>query len=133
MIVPNSKRIFLPMQIFIQCRCHRVSLDAVWEWIFDSGSDFWRAVAEDSDRKIVGFTQYQLMHRSLSGSMVCYLSGLYVDPQIRGNGAGRALIDHVFEFARIHGIENVRWLTQDNNYTARKLYDSYGRKTDFLL
>lgn len=109
------------------------SSDAVWEWIFDPNNDFWCAVAEDSNQKIVGFTQYQLMHRSLSGSMVCYLSDLYVDPQIRGSGAGRALIDYVFGFARDNGIENVRWLTQDYNYTARKLYDSYGRKSDFLL
>lgn len=109
------------------------SSDAVWGWIFDPNNDFWCAVAEDSNGKIIGFTQYQLMHRSLGGSMVCYLSDLYVDPEVRGSGAGRALIDHVFGFAREKGIANVRWLTQDYNYTARKLYDSYGRKSDFLL
>ena len=81
----------------------------------------------------VGFTQYQLMHRSLSGAMVCYLSDLYVRPAVRGTGAGRALIDHVIEFARSRGISNVRWLTQDYNYAGRRLYDTYTPKSDFIL
>lgn len=107
--------------------------ETVWGWIFDEQNDFWCAVALAPDSSIVGFTQYQLMHRSLSGSMVCYLSDLFVDPGVRGSGTGRALIDHVFEFAKTRGISNVRWLTQDYNYAARNLYDSYGRKSDFLL
>ncbi len=107
--------------------------DSVWGWIFDEGNDFWCDVAVDGDNSLVGFTQYQLMHRSLSGEMVCYLSDLFVNPQIRGSGSGRKLIDHVFQFARDNKISNVRWLTQDFNYTARHLYDSYGRKSDFIL
>ncbi len=40
----------------------------------------------------VGFARYQLMHRSLSGAMVCYLSDLYVDPATRGSGIDHRLI-----------------------------------------
>lgn len=107
--------------------------DTVWSWIFDSENDFWCDMAVDDQNNIIGFTQYQLMHRSLGGGMVCYLSDLFVIPEIRGSGAGRKLIDHVFEFARKNKISNVRWLTQDFNYMARHLYDSYGRKSDFIL
>ena len=64
---------------------------------------------------------------------MCYLSDLYVEPAIRGGGVGRALIDHVFQFARSNDIPNVRWLTQDYNTAARKLYDTYGEKSDFIL
>ena len=103
-----------------------------WQWIHDSDEPFWCDVAE-LDGKVVGMTQYQLMHRSLSGEKVCYLSDLDVVPEVRGSGAGRALIDQVFAFAKSKGISNVRWLTQDYNYNARKLYDSYGRKSDFIL
>lgn len=118
---------------FYQLPLAKEATDSVWGWIFDEHNDFWCSVAVDGGGKIIGFTQYQLMHRSLSGGMVCYLSDLYVDTDVRGSGAGRALIDHVFEFARNRGISNVRWLTQDYNYDARKLYDSYGKKSDFLL
>jgi GNAT superfamily N-acetyltransferase len=107
--------------------------DRVWGWIFDPHNDFWCDLAVAEDGVPVGFTQYQLMHRSLSGAMVCYLSDLYVRPDLRGTGAGRALIDHVIAFARGRGIGNVRWLTQDFNYAGRRLYDRYGPKTDFIL
>lgn len=107
--------------------------DRVWAWIFDPANDFWCDVAERDERDVVGFTQYQLMHRSLGGGMVCYLSDLYVDPGVRGSGAGRALIDRVLAFAKDRGLPSVRWLTQEFNYPARRLYDTYGPKTDFIL
>jgi GNAT superfamily N-acetyltransferase len=107
--------------------------DRVWAWIFDQDNDFWCDVAVDDDGKPFGFTQYQLMHRSLSGVMVCYLSDLYVRPDLRGTGAGRAFIDHVMGFAKVSGLNNVRWLTQDHNYAGRRLYDTYASKSDFIL
>ena len=107
--------------------------DSVWDWIFDEKNDFWCDLALDEQGNIIGFTQYQLMHRSLGGGMVCYLSDLYVKPDVRGSGAGRALIDHVVSFAKGRGLPNVRWLTQEFNYPARQLYDTYEPKTDFIL
>lgn len=107
-------------------------LDVVWGWIFDPDNQFWCDVAE-RDGKIIGFMQYQLMHRSLGAGMVCYLSDLYVNPSVRGSGAGRAMIDHVLQFSKDRGLPGVRWLTQENNYTARRLYDAYSSKTDFIL
>ena len=107
--------------------------DRVWDWIFDPDNDFWCDVAEDETGKVIGFTQYQLMHRSLGGGMVCYLSDLFVEPDVRGSGAGRAMIDHVLAFAKSHGLPGVRWLTQEFNYPARQLYDTYAPRTDFIL
>ncbi len=108
-------------------------LAVTWDWIADPAMDFWCTVAVDDRDQLIGFTQYQLMHRSLSGAMVCYLSDLYVLPSIRGGGVGRALIDQVFAYCRSNSIRNVRWLTQDGNAQARKLYDTYGEKSDFIL
>jgi GNAT superfamily N-acetyltransferase len=105
----------------------------VWDWIFDGDNPFWCAVAVDSQDEPYGFTQYQLMHDSLSASMVCYLSDLYVRPDQREAGTGRALIDHVLAFAHERGIKDVTWLTQEFNYRARQLYDSYQPKSDFIL
>jgi len=107
--------------------------DNVWQWIFDDNNDFWCALAQTVDGEIIGFTQYQFMHRSLGGSMTVYMSDLYVDPKVRGTGAGRALIDHVIEFTKSKGLPSVRWLTQDFNYAGRRLYDTYQPKTDFIF
>ena len=118
---------------FYEVEVDDTALATTWNWIEDPNNSFWCTLAEQQDGTIVGFTQYQLMHRSLSGAMVCYLSDLYVEPELRGGGVGRALTDHVFDFARNNSIPNVRWLTQDFNAVARKLYDSYGDKSDFVL
>ncbi len=114
--------------------------DKVWSWILDPAEPFWCdlaltdvAASDDNEAAVSGFCQYQLMHRSLSGEMVCYLSDLFVKPDLRGSGCGRALIDRVVEVARVKGVTNVRWLTQDNNYPARQLYDTYAKKSDFIL
>ena len=105
--------------------------NATWEWIF-GGEDFWADLVVQ-DGKVVGLCQYQLMHRSLSGAKVVYLSDLYVRPDLRGAGIGRAMIDHVIGFAKARGITNVRWLTQEFNYVGRRLYDTYRPKSDFIL
>jgi GNAT superfamily N-acetyltransferase len=117
---------------FYKTQVPREAKDQVWAWIFDPEEDFWCDLAF-RDGRAVGLVQYQLMHRSLSGAKVCYLSDLYVDPSLRGGGIGRALIDHVIGFAKARRISNVRWLTQDFNYAGRKLYDSYRPKSDFIL
>lgn len=105
----------------------------VWGWIFDAGEDFWCDLAVADDGSVLGFAQYQLMHRSLGGSKVCYLSDLFTLADARGQGAGRALIDHVRSFAAAKGCPSLRWLTAEDNETARRLYDSYRPRTPFVL
>lgn len=127
------RELMMSYAAFYQVEINDDALATTWQWIEDPEEPFWCTLAEDGTGRVIGFTQYQLMHRSLSGARVCYLSDLFVEPDVRGSGAGRALIDHVFQFARDNDISNVRWLTQDFNTTARKLYDSYGLKSDFIL
>lgn len=127
------ERLFQAYAAFYKTTVDAAAMERVWGWIFDPANDFWCDLAWTDEGRIAGFTQYQLMHRSLSGAMVCYLSDLYVEPSIRGAGTGRALIDHVIAFAKARGIPNVRWLTQEFNYAGRRLYDSYAPKSDFIL
>lgn len=107
--------------------------DAVWSWIQDPEEPYWSMIARDSDGKALGFVQYSLMHRSLSGALTVYLSDLFTVPAARGKGVGRLLIDHVREFAREGGYASVRWLTQEGNAAARVLYDSYAPASGFIL
>ncbi|MFT6912950.1 MAG: GNAT superfamily N-acetyltransferase [Paracoccaceae bacterium] len=80
----------------------------------------------------VGLTHY-LFHRHMwKRENVCYLQDLYADPQVRGTGVGRALIEAVYDAADRSGAPTVYWLTQDFNTTARRLYDRIGTKTPFI-
>lgn len=63
---------------------------------------------------------------------VCYLQDLYVAPEARGTGAGRALIEAVYAEADRRGTPSVYWLTQEFNAEARKLYDRIATLTPFI-
>ncbi len=84
------------------------------------------------DGQPVGLTHYLFHRHGWSVENVCYLQDLYVDPGVRGTGAGRALMEAVYAAADEAGAPGVYWLTQDFNETARKLYDRIGEKTPFI-
>jgi len=85
------------------------------------------------DGRPAGLAHY-LFHRSCWHiDNICYLQDLYADPEIRGKGIGRALIEAVYEKARAEGSKEVYWMTQDFNATARRLYDRIAEKTPFII
>jgi GNAT superfamily N-acetyltransferase len=55
----------------------------------------------------------------------CYLEDLFLAPAARGQGIGRALIDDLIALARAKGWHRLYWHTDEDNATARKLYDTY--------
>lgn len=55
----------------------------------------------------------------------CYLEDLFLTPAARGQGIGRALIDDLIALARARGWHRLYWHTDEDNTTARKLYDTY--------
>ena len=54
-----------------------------------------------------------------------YLEDLYVAPEARGTGLGRALIEDLIDIARRNGWRRLYWLTDIENATARRLYDQF--------
>ncbi len=74
-----------------------------------------------------------IMHRSCwTVGDYCYLQDLFVSPDSRGGGAGRKLIEAVYDVARRHGCSRVHWLTQTTNEQAMALYDTVATKSGFL-
>ncbi|MEM1073122.1 MAG: GNAT family N-acetyltransferase [Pseudomonadota bacterium] len=82
--------------------------------------------------KPVGLTHYLFHRHGWSVENTCYIQDLYADPEVRGRGIGRALIEAVYAAADAEGVSSVYWLTQDFNATARQLYDRIGVKTPFI-
>jgi GNAT superfamily N-acetyltransferase len=84
------------------------------------------------DGKPVGLVHFLFHRHGWKIENVCYLQDLYADPDVRGKGVGRALIEAVYAAADREGCPAVYWLTQDFNVTARKLYDRIGKVTPFI-
>lgn len=90
------------------------------------------AIARDASGRAIGLVHWLTHPATWSKGVYCYLEDLYVDPEARGGGTGRALIAHVREWAEHHGAGKVYWLTQSDNATARALYDRVAVSTGFV-
>ncbi len=97
----------------------------------DDPQDFHGLVAE-LDGKLVGLTHYVFHRHGWTIGNTCYLQDLYADPEVRGQGIGRKLIEAVYAAADAKGAASVYWMTNRDNTTARQLYDRLAVPTDFM-
>ena len=104
----------------------------VWQWLFDPDHEVQGLVAENGDGELVGLAHYRAFARPLAAATGGFLDDLFVDPQARGSGAAVALIDAVKAEAAKHGWSVIRWITAEDNYRARGLYDRVAEKTRWV-
>lgn len=90
-------------------------------------------LAAEHGGKIVGMVHYLFHRSSWTIGDYCYLQDLFVAPEARGLGAGRALIEAVYAKADEAKASRVYWLTQEFNADARALYDTLAKRTSFIV
>jgi ribosomal protein S18 acetylase RimI-like enzyme len=61
-----------------------------------------------------------------TGALEAYLAELYVTPERRGNGLGRALMEAAIDLARAEGADYMDLGTGETDTAARALYESLG-------
>ncbi len=76
--------------------------------------------------ELVGYACLYWTYTSLIPAEVVLLNDLYVVPEARGEGVGRALIDASAGVARERGAARLTWLTAQDNKRAQRLYDTTG-------
>ena len=106
--------------------------DLTWGRLLDPQFPIWGALATDAEGRAVGLVHWLTHPATWSAGPYSYLEDLFVAPGTRGTGAGRALIEHVADWARERGSTKVYWLTHETNTTARTLYDRVARNTGFV-
>jgi ribosomal protein S18 acetylase RimI-like enzyme len=102
-----------------------------WQRLLDPDSPVKARVALQ-DLQLAGFAVFVIHDGTWSLTPFCYLEDLFVDPQVRGCGIGKALIDDVIELARQRGWARVYWNTRESNAVARRLYDRFGAADGFV-
>ena len=117
---------------FYQVPMTQKTLDQVWSWIFDSEQSFYALIAKDANGVALGIMHYRQMASPLRGAMVGFLDDLYVLPGCRGTGIVDALFDALKVSAKQHGWPFVRWITADNNYRGRGVYDKLAERTPWI-
>lgn len=106
--------------------------DTTFARLLDPKTPEMGAFIAEKDGTQIGLVHYILHRHCWREEDVVYLQDLYVDPAVRGTGAGRALIEAVYAEADRRGTPSVYWMTQHFNTTARQLYDRIASLTPFL-
>ncbi|MBU6393512.1 MAG: GNAT family N-acetyltransferase [Sphingomonadales bacterium] len=105
--------------------------DLTWARLHDPAEPMWACLAWQGARAI-GMVHW-IYHRSTwTDGPYCYLQDLYVDEDVRGTGAGRALIAHVRTEAEAARASRLSWLTHETNTDAMKLYDKVATRSGFV-
>ncbi len=103
-----------------------------WKRMQDPASSIKGLVAENAEGRVVGICNYLLHENTWTMTPVCYLEDLFVEDTVRGGGVGEALISELQDRMQSEGWSRVYWMTKENNYRARGLYDKFVRSDGFV-
>lgn len=104
--------------------------ECTWQRLLDSASPVIGRVAV-VDSRVVGFAIGVLHEGTWVKTPVCYLEDLFVDPQMRGRGVARALVQALHSEGKAKGWSRLYWHTRADN-PARRLYDEFTPADDYV-
>ena len=104
--------------------------ETVWDWINDPSRAPQGLIAQ-LDGVSGGLAHYQGILSPLEGTQVGFLDDLFVAETARGKGVAKALLAHLKQVGTERGWEILSWMTADDNYRARSLYDQVARKASW--
>jgi GNAT superfamily N-acetyltransferase len=123
--------LWLGYQTFYRVTIPEEATRILWARLLDDAEPMHGALAV-LDGSAVGLVHH-IAHRTCwAVADDCYLQDLFVSPAVRGKGAGRQLIAHVYAAAAAQGCGRVYWLTHETNHTAMALYDGVSERSGFL-
>jgi GNAT superfamily N-acetyltransferase len=126
------RRLYEGYAAFYKMPMNDVIADRVWNWINDATHVLEALIVRTPSGQVVGLAHFRAMPRPLSGSTVGFLDDLFVDPEFRGARVAEQLIAALADLARQRGWTLIRWLTGDDNYRARRVYDRFAKRTMWI-
>jgi len=96
---------------------------AVWSWLLARTHGLEGLLAIDDADRLAGFAHFRPFPRTMHANEACFLDDLWVDEPQRGKGLAEALIGAVCAIARERGWTEVRWVTEEHNARARRVYE----------
>jgi len=102
-----------------------------WGWLLDRNHVMTGLIAKDGHGTAIGLAHFRDMPSPLRGATVGFLDDLFVEPAARGSGSAKLMLSEIAQIGRDRGWPLFRWITADNNYRARSLYDQVAMKTQW--
>ncbi|KFJ90715.1 GCN5 family acetyltransferase [Pseudomonas sp. 1-7] len=108
---------------------HEVKTDAagIRDSLFAERATAHGLICEHQGRPI-GYAVYFFNYSTWLGKHGLYLEDLYVSPEARGRGAGKAMLRHLAQLAVARGCGRFEWSVLDWNKTAIDFYESFGAR-----
>lgn len=78
------------------------------------------------ESQVVGFVVWYLNYSTWTGTHGIYVEDLFVRPEYRGNGYGKALLSYLANICVSRGYERLQWWVLDWNMPAIDFYESLG-------
>lgn len=100
--------------------------DTIREWIFEKRKAEVFFICEDG--KEVGFAVFFHNYSTFVGRSGIYLEDLYIKPEYRGKGYGKAALKHLAGIAVERGCGRLEWCCLDWNRPSIDFYLSLGAK-----
>lgn len=100
----------------------------LWESMFGGGANT-KALLAFQEGEPVGFAIYFFNFSSFVGRMGLYLEDIYVNPDMRGKGFGKALLKKLAQLAIENNCGRMEWVVLDWNESAIEFYKQLGAKT----
>ncbi len=129
---PDWRRLYDGYAAFYKMPMDDAIAGRVWQWLLDPQHALDALLARDHGGKVVGLAHFRAMPRPLTGSTAGFLDDLFVDPRWRGRRVADQLIAAVAAQGRERGWTLIRWLTADNNYRGRGVYDRVAKRTMWI-
>ena len=82
----------------------------------------------ERDGRAIGFALYFFTYSTFAGRPSLYLEDLFVVPDERGRGAGRALLRALARVAHARGCGRMEWAVLDWNRPAIRFYERLGAR-----
>ena len=111
----------------------KITLADVEALIFGPSPKVFCDIAETAAGPI-GFALWFYSVSTFEGRLGIYLEDLYVRPEARGGGAGKALLAHLARRCRAESLARLEWAVLDWNQPAIVFYDGLGAtsKTEWI-
>ncbi|MFD1660430.1 GNAT family N-acetyltransferase [Streptomyces caeni] len=106
----------------------RATREQLMEALFGDRPAAFAHVAEDDGGEVVGFALWFLNFSTWRGVHGIYLEDLYVRPQARGAGHGKALLTELARICVARGYERLEWSVLDWNRPAIGFYERLGAR-----
>ena len=84
----------------------------------------------EADGAPVGFAFWYYNYSTFEGGFGIFLEDIFVVPEARGTGAGKALMRRLAERCRDEGLKRLEWNVLDWNQPAIDFYDRLGAGTE---